>query len=521
MSVQSDAAIRLTGVDKDGLPEQAGEHGADNAAVDVTMDGVVEREPGRTGYNKYWESNAAIDEIPTGSVPPVDLAKAEPVSGNRGDEDDLPQPLRVVGPPADFDWRKLKPRRYGRSLPPLDPMERQTLKASMESRGFLGRILIDDLLNIIDGNHRWDICMETGIAPVVEVIQGFSKNKKRREWEKEELALSCNLDRRQLNKEDAAQVFEARLDNWLDKRREDKSLTQERIAAELGVSVSTVSARERFKHDSDGGTASKPDARRKYDDELKREAVRLVKEGMPKADVARTLLMHPKAVDRAEKEEKRRESGKTAATQTTEPLADSDGVPELHRWAPEQLGQDTQAYIDRLKARTAEIRKDIEAVSDIDEMTNHSVYFSVGQAFTNFGLRNTLSGGNEIDVEDAAPSGDSSPNKAGQEPDTILLGTVMATERDEVFVALCVGGGGVIDNRDDCLDRHAPLKVDEVVRVRAEGFDWKRGLWKLQPLARQTVAPAPGAIAGSHRDDRCSPDKKLAGRKAGPKEFRA
>ena len=473
------------------------------------------------GDEDVGDEDMAIDEIRTGSVPLVDLAKAEPVSGNRGDEIELPQLSTNLKPPADFDWRKLKPRRYGKSLPPLDPVDRQNLKTSIESRGFLGRILIDELLNIIDGNARWEICMETGIAPAVEVIQGLSEDKEQRKLEKEALALSCNVDRRQLDKDDAVQVFEARLDNFLELRRTDKKLTQERIAAELGVSVSTVSARERFRQDSDGGTMSKPDARRKYDDDLKREAVRLVQEGNPKSNVARQLCMSPKSVERAWNKEKKRESGKTAVTQTTEPIADSDGVPELHRRVPEQLGQNTLAYIDRLKAKAAEIRKDIEEISDIDEMTDLSVYFSVGQAFANFGLRNTLSGGNEIDVEEAAPSGDSSPNKAGHEPDTILLGTVMATERDEAFVALCVGGGGVIDNRDDCLDRHAPLKVDEVVRVRVEGFDWKRGLWKLQPMARQTVAPAPGAIAGSHRDDRCSPDKKLAGRKAGPKEFRA
>jgi hypothetical protein len=69
-----------------------------------------------------------------------------------------------------------------------------------------------------------------------------------------------------------------------------------------------------------------------------------------------------------------------------------------------------------------------------------------------------------------------------------------------------------------CFAMYGPLPVNGVVRVRPEGFDWKRGLWKLQPQARQTVAPAPGAIAGSDRDDRRRPDTRLAGLKAGPKE---
>jgi hypothetical protein len=96
----------------------------------------------------------------------------------------------------------------------------------------------------------------------------------------------------------------------------------------------------------------------------------------------------------------------------------------------------------------------------------------------------------------------------------------MADDGEELFVALPVGGG-VIDKRHYCLPMYGPLDVGEVIRVRVEGFDWKRGLWKLQPQGRQTPAPAPGAIAGSHRDDRCSPDEKLAGSKAGLKEKEA
>jgi transposase-like protein len=321
-----------------------------------------------------------------------------------------------------------------------------------------------------------------------------------------------------LDKEDAAQVFEARLDNWLDRRREDKSLTQERIAAELGVSVSTVSARERFRHDSGSGTVSKPDARRKYDDELKREAVRLVKEGIAKAEVARQLCMSPKAVERAEKEEKDREAGgapakggkrKNAAAakplESMEDISASNGLPEHHRRANEHLKRDDHAYIERLKACAAEARKGVEAFSDIDELQNLSLSYSLTLAFVDLRLRKKL-------------PGSSRPNTAGIEPDPVLLGTVMAYEQEEVFVALSSGGGGVIENRSDFLAMYGRPKADEVVRVRVEGFDWKRGLWKLQPQARQTVAPAPGAIAGSDRDDRRRPDTKLAALKAGPKE---
>jgi hypothetical protein len=441
------------------------------------------------------------------------------------DETAPPQPLTVVELPKNFDWRKLGWRRYGRSLPPLDPADRENLETSIKSRGFLGRILIDEQHNIVDGNARWVICMHTGIAPTVEMIKGLS------EEEKEELALSCNLDRRQLDKEIAVQVFEERLDNLLKHQQKNpKKWTLKKIAKALGVSIATVSARRDLRLASEDENVSKPDARRKYDDNQKREAVRLINEGVAPADVSRKLVMHPKAVQRAVNEEKERQAGGDAAkggkrkkfaaarpTETIEDIAAVDGVPELHRLALEKLGQDTQAYIDRLKARAAEARKDVEGASDIDELLDLSLCFSQGLAFAELRLRKMLSGGGELDVEAAATPGSSSPGKSGNKPDNHLRGIVMADEGQEVFVALPVGGG-VIDNRNNCQAMYGPLPVDGVVRVRVEGFDSKRGLWKLQPQARQTPAPAPGAIAGSHRDDRCSPDTRLAGLKAGPKE---
>ena len=138
----------------------------------------------------------------------------------------------------------------------------------------------------------------------------------------------------------------------------------------------------------------------------------------------------------------------------------------------------------------------------------------MGLAFAELRLRKMLSN----DVKEAIPPGKSCPDKAEHEPGSILLGTVMAIETGEVFVALPVGAG-VIDNRDNCLDGYAKPEVGKVVRVRAEGFDSKWPTVKCKPLGRQTPAPALGAIVTrSDRDDRCSPDKRLAGLKAGPKE---
>jgi transposase len=319
-----------------------------------------------------------------------------------------------------------------------------------------------------------------------------------------------------------------------------QGLTYKSIAEMAGVHPMTVrNVENRAVADSNSklGNTKRPDGR--FNPETREkivEASKLRAEGKSNPEIAAAFNTDEKTVakwfkdppaqsttkieDKPDKKAKTRRSA--SSPQPPQPIKDiaaDDGVPPLHGRALKRLGQGTQAYIDRLQVHAAEIRQEVEAVSDIDEMQDFLLCYSLGLALGELRLRNLLRGGGEIDVEEAVPPGDSSPNKAEHEPDTILLGTVMAIEPHEVLVALPVGGGGVIDNRDNYLDWHAPPKVDKVVRVRVEGFDWRRGLWKLQQVGRQTPAPAPGAIAGSYRDDRCSPDADLAGRKAGPKEM--
>ena len=122
----------------------------------------------------------------------------------------------------------------------------------------------------------------------------------------------------------------------------------------------------------------------------------------------------------------------------------------------------------------------------------------------------------EADVEEAP--GDSCSDGTGPiQVGDILRGIVKSIEPDKVFVAVS-GGGGVIDTRDGYPAMYAPLKVKRDVRVRVEGFDRKRETWKFGLQGQQTVAPAPGVIAASSdRDERHSPDTKLAGLKDGPK----
>ena len=214
--------------------------------------------------------------------------------------------------------------------------------------------------------------------------------------------------------------------------------------------------------------------------------------------------------------EKRQAGWATSPMQPPQPIEDiaaTDGVPKLHRRNLDDLRKGTQDYIEWLKGEFAKAQGEVEeAAGSREAVLKLAIRGGQLTAVANLWLERNIKAGGEIDVEEAAPPGGSSPRKSGHQPAAILRGVVMADDVEELFVALPVGGG-VIDKRHYCLPMYGPLDVGKVIRVRVEGFDWKRGLWKLQPQGRQTPAPAPGAIAGSHRDDRCSPDEKLAGSK--------
>jgi transposase-like protein len=369
--------------------------------------------------------------------------------------------------------------------------------------------------------------METGIAPTVEMINGLSEDKEQREWEKEELALSCNLDRRQLDNEDAVQVFEARLNNLLDlQQKNPKKWTLNKIAKTVGVSKATVAARRDLRLNSAGGTVSKPDARRQYDDDLKREAVRLVKDGMPKADVARKLLIHPKAVDRAVNEEKERKAGgppakggkrKKAAARRKEPIEDlaaNVGPSELHRRVLEHLGRSPEDYANIQRDARDGARETLEKIFNDDaELLGHAVYGKYLMDFAQELLEERCRPGAEEGVVEEA-HGASSPDAGGYEADEALDGAVHVDEPDVAPVSLPTGDRGAIADGDTGVTRLAVAEDGDEARVRVNGFDPEPGHPDRESMAQDDRTRA----AEPNLDDRSSPYEKHFGRKREPKK---
>jgi ParB-like chromosome segregation protein Spo0J len=81
------------------------------------------------------------------------------------------------------------------SLPPLSPDEYAALEKSILDYGVLVPILVDEHDVVIDGHHRQKIAKHHDLPCPREVKTGFTDTEKRG------LALSLNIDRRHLTRE--------------------------------------------------------------------------------------------------------------------------------------------------------------------------------------------------------------------------------------------------------------------------------------------------------------------------------
>ena len=119
-------------------------------------------------------------------------------------------------------------------LPPLADTELAELAADISENGVIVPVLVDEEGVVIDGHHRQQIADDLGIDYPVQVVAGLT------EAEKRDRALSLNLHRRHLNREQKREVIAASL-------TADPGLSNRQHAERTGVSDKTVaSVRERL-----------------------------------------------------------------------------------------------------------------------------------------------------------------------------------------------------------------------------------------------------------------------------------
>lgn len=114
-------------------------------------------------------------------------------------------------------------------LPPLSPEEYSSLEASIREHGVQVPIVLDENGVVIDGHHRQKIAQELGVHCPRTHVYDLS------EAEKRTLALTLNLDRRNLTREQRRAIVEASL-------KADPQLSNREHARRTGVSPSTVTA---------------------------------------------------------------------------------------------------------------------------------------------------------------------------------------------------------------------------------------------------------------------------------------
>ena len=115
-------------------------------------------------------------------------------------------------------------------LPPLTPEEYSALEASILEHGILSPVITDENGVILDGHHRSRIAAEHSLSCPKQIVYGKTDTEKRT------MALSMNLDRRHLNREQKRALVAESV-------KADPTLSNREHAERTGVDHKTVQAR--------------------------------------------------------------------------------------------------------------------------------------------------------------------------------------------------------------------------------------------------------------------------------------
>lgn len=185
-------------------------------------------------------------------------------------------------------------------LPGLSDDEYKALEKSIVEHGIQVPILVDENKTVIDGHHRQEIADRLGIECPRKFALDLS------DAEKRTLALSLNLDRRHLTREQKRQVVE-------DSLKADPQLSDRQHAERTGVSPTTVgTARARLE---DCGDVSNLDTR--ADSLGRQQPAKQPKKAKPRREYVREFCRGTIALD--------------SCLRKLESLVGEDGFKKKHR----------------------------------------------------------------------------------------------------------------------------------------------------------------------------------------------
>ena len=161
-------------------------------------------------------------------------------------------------------------------LPPLTTDEFAALKADIITNGVRDAILVDELDQILDGHHRYEIDPN---APRV-VITGLTTDEHRKAF-----VIGCNHRRRNLSPTQKQNLLATNRKLAAEMKKQDpRRWTDKALGALFGVPRETV--RDWFSSNGEVAKASKPDSRVKVDPAKKPEIAARVAAGESQAQVA-------------------------------------------------------------------------------------------------------------------------------------------------------------------------------------------------------------------------------------------
>ena len=198
---------------------------------------------------------------------------------------------------------------FDKILPPLSIDEMAALRASINAKGVLNPVLVDEAGNVLDGHHRLKIDPN---APT-KVVPGLSTDA-----EKKAFVFQSNNGRRNLTprlqrslRRQMCQVANAL------RQQDPKTFTQKVVAGMIGVSQACISGWFRVKGgtniNTDNGIPPSPDARRKVPEADRSTVADRVKKGESKKKIAKSLGVTPRAVTKIAESVSQKTSGKGSA----------------------------------------------------------------------------------------------------------------------------------------------------------------------------------------------------------------
>ena len=252
---------------------------------------------------------------------------------------------------------------FDKILPPLSIDEMAALRASINAKGVLNPVLVDEEGNVLDGHHRLKIDPK---APT-KVVPGLSTDA-----EKKAFVFQSNNGRRNLTPRQQRSLRRqmCQVANAL-RQQDPKKYTQKVVAGMIGVSQASISGWFRVATvtniNADNGYPPRPDARRKVTEASRSTIAKRVKTGESKKKIAKEHGITSQAVTKIAESVSQKTSGKKSAAEPAAMTSDAEQLPNTQQHVEESSAVPAAALPDHEEEPSPTTPFD-EAIAEVQAM---------------------------------------------------------------------------------------------------------------------------------------------------------